>query len=60
VGRNTDAKGVALLNYVASEPVKNLFSSQLFSKLREEDTKEQTELTNATGVAASFTANTKG
>jgi hypothetical protein len=26
--------------------VKNLFSSQLFSKLREEDTKQQTELTN--------------
>jgi hypothetical protein len=45
-GRNTDAKGTALLNYVKSEPVKNLFATKVFDRLRGEDAKEQTDLTN--------------
>jgi hypothetical protein len=45
-GRNTDPKGTALLNYVNSEPVKSLFATKVFDKLRGEDAQEQADLTN--------------
>jgi hypothetical protein len=43
-GRNTGAKGAALINYVLSEPVAKLWNAKTFAKLREEDEGEVGDL----------------
>jgi len=45
-GRNTDAKGVALINYLNSEPVTKLWNAKTFTKLRKEDADETSDLEN--------------
>jgi hypothetical protein len=45
-GRNTDAKGVALINYVNSEPVTKLWNAKTFTKLRKEDVDATSDLEN--------------